>query len=193
MSKSLAELRASSRTSLPERAYSLCLAQALVAEVQALEEEEAALRVEVQRRLESDAPKRQAERVSDPRLGEIADRKAALYDEMREHTGELRLRGVSAGEWRRWVDAHPAREKNQFDAGAAYGLCNASDLLAALSDYVVSWNGDPLAEGDWEFIANRAPSGDLAELCRLVVQMHETPGVRAPGKSQKPSSETPDM
>ena len=39
MSKSLAELRASSRTSLPERAYSLCLAQSLVAELQALEEE----------------------------------------------------------------------------------------------------------------------------------------------------------
>ncbi|GHJ59131.1 hypothetical protein NOK12_16490 [Nocardioides sp. OK12] len=193
MSKSLAELRASTRTSLPERSYSLCLAQGLVAEVQALEEEAADLRTQALTADDDEGskPPRRIGEGRNPRLAEIDARKEELFAEMREHTGELRLRGKTAGEWRRWVDAHPAREKNAVDEQAAYGMVNASDLADTLGDYAVAWNGADLGEGDWDFIANRAPAGDIKELCRLVVQMHEVPGARAPGKSQKTSLETP--
>lgn len=192
MSKSLAELRASTRVGLPERTYPLCLAQALVAEAQALENEKRDLILTAEAATENGEPRRVGER-PDPRIGEIDERLAALFDEMTEHTGELRLRGVDAGSWRRWTDAHPARENgrddkgrpvvNPIDEAIAYGFCDASALLADLGSYVVSWNGDPLGEGDWDFIANRAAPGDLNEICKIIVQLHEATGFRAPHRS----------
>lgn len=190
MSKSLAELRASAHTSLPERAYALCLAQGLVAEAQSLQLERDYLAVPAGDDGEQQgSPKRNGEGPN-PRLAEIDARLEELWAEMREHTGELRLRAIPAGEWRRWVDTHPAREDNKVDESAAYGFCDADALLADLAKYVQSWNGDPLAEGDWEFIANRAAAGDLKELCRVVVQMHEVQGAQAPKGSRTPSSAT---
>lgn len=190
MSKSLAELRASTRTSLPVWSKPICLAQGLVAEVQALEEELLDLRVRRQSSEDADdSPPRRLAEGPDPRIAEIEQRKAELYAEMREHTGDLRYRGKPAGEWRRFVDANPPRKDNKVDETVTYGLVDADALLAHLGDFVESWNGDPLAEGDWEFIANRAPAGDLKELCSLIVQMHETRGALAP-KSQTPSSST---
>lgn len=190
MSKSLAELRASQHTALPERTMPLCLSQKLVAEVQALQEEQSAI---IAAERDSDGqpakPRRQGEG-KNPRLAQIEARFDELGDLMREHTGELRIRAITGGAWRRWVDANPARETgrredgqpvfHQVDESIAYGICNAVELYHALSDFVVSWNGDELAEGDWDFIANRAAPGDLNEICRQVVQMHEAVGAKAP-------------
>lgn len=205
MSKSLAELRASAHTSLPERAYSLCLAQGLVAEAQSLQQERGDLDLEratltVGRTDEngeaSGPPKRVGEgdppRVAeiDARLAEIDERLEVLADEMRDHTGELRLRAIPAGEWRRWVDTNPAREDSKIDEDAAYGLCDSSALLGSLRRFATSYNGDDLGEGDWDFIANRAAPGDLKAICREVVQMHELAGALPKG-SRKGSSATP--
>jgi hypothetical protein len=192
MPKSLAELRASSHAALPERTMELCLSQALVSEVEALDIEKRSLSVETARKDgEESGPKpRKADPPADPRVAEIDARLEELYDEMREHTGQLVLRATTGGEWRRWVDAHPARVDDKFDEGVAYGYCNASDLLAALGDYAVSWNGTPLSEGDWEFIENRAAPGDLKVACQTVVQMHEAGGLKAP-KSQRALSVVP--
>lgn len=185
MSKSLAELRASTLTSLPVWSYTLCLAQGLVAEVQRLEEELSDLRVEIEA---ASSPRRIGEG-PDPRVAEIEAKKADMYAEMREHTGELRLGGKPAGEWRRFVDAHPPRPDNKADEMFAYGMCDADALLAALGDFAQAWNGEPLGPGDWLFLAERAPAGDLREICRQVVRMHEMPGARAP-KLPTPSSTT---
>lgn len=196
-SKSLAELRSSTRTALPERSYSLCLSQSIVAEVQALEEERTELRASMPGQ-DDTGPRRQGQGLP-PRLAEIDARMAELYEEMREHTGELRLRGVTAGQWARWRDANPARIEgnhpdgrpiiNAIDSEVGYGYVNATALLASLGDYAVAYNGDQLASGDWDFIAERAAAGDLKELCKLVVQLHEGAGLRAP-KLQPPSSAT---
>lgn len=190
MSKSIAELRASTRTSLPVWAKQMCLAQGLVAEVQALEDEMVDLRVQAHAADDAeDAPPRRLADGPNPRIAEIEARKAELYAEMREHTGEIRIQAKPAGEWRRLVDRNPPRPDNKVDELVTYGLLDADALLERLGEFVVSWNGDPLGEGDWEFIANRAPAGDLKELCSLVVQMHETRGALAP-KSLTPSSST---
>lgn len=202
MTKSIAELRASTRVGLPERTYELCISQSLIAEAQSLESRKQDVLLEVATAKEGGEPKRNAS-APDPELDEIDKRLTALHDEMAEHTGELRLRAHDAGTWRRWVEANPAREAgrdekghpflNPIDAEVAYGQCNATALLADLGSYVVSWNGDPLAEGDWDFLANRAAPGDLNELCKIVVQLHEMAGLRFP-KSRKVSSETtPDV
>jgi hypothetical protein len=201
MSKSLAELRASQHTALPERTIQLCLSQALVAEVQSLQEEyDQILQTERVQDGEPKKPKRQADK-RNPRLVEIEARFDELAEEMREHTGELRIRAITGGAWRRWVDAHPAREAGRHDNGQpiyhpldesiAYGIANAVDLYHGLSEFAISWNGADLAEGDWEFIANRAAPGDLNELCRQVVQMHEAVGAKAPLSRRRSSETTP--
>jgi hypothetical protein len=64
------------------------------------------------------------------------------------------------------------------DLEVSYGYCNAVALMASLGDYAKSWNGDDLKPGDWDFIEANAASGDLKELCKIVVQMHEGPGSR---------------
>lgn len=168
MSKSLAELRQSPRVGLPERTYSLCLASALVGEVQRLLNE-----LEELAPGEEDGP-RPPKRMGDGgRVQEIRESLRALSEEMREHTGDLLIRGVDGGQWRLWVDANPPREDNARDTQLAYGVCNADALIDALGTFAAAWNGDPLAEGDWAFIASKAAPGDLMEIASLVVKMHE--------------------
>jgi hypothetical protein len=60
-------------------------------------------------------------------------------------------------------------------------------LLEHLEQYVVSWNGDPVSTEDWEFISSHAAPGDLKEVVKTVVTMHEGTGSRAP-KLPSPSS-----
>lgn len=174
MSKSLAEMRQSKATSLPERSHRICLASALIAEVQALTEEQAHL--EIPRGSDEDEPSGPPQRLGQgepARAAEIRDRLAELWDEMDEHTGELRLRAIDNGEWRRWVDEHPAREGNDRDGRVAFGVCNGDDLLDSLGKWAQSWNGEPLAEGDWEFIRAKAAGGDLVAMAHSVVAMQE--------------------
>lgn len=163
MSKTLAELRQSPRVGLPERTYSLCLASKLIGEVRALA-------IELDEAEAETAPRRAGE--ASP-AAEIRARMAALREEMVEHTGTLTLVGVDEGKWRQWVDDNPARKDNDRDRQIALGYCNADALLDNLGTYAHSWNGDPLAAGDWDWIRSQAAPGDLKELGRLVVSMHE--------------------
>ena len=170
MSKSLAELRQSPRVGMPERSYSLCLAPGLVSEVQMLlgDLEDAVAE-------SSDEGASRPKRMADSgRVKGIQQRLAAISEEMKEHTGSLTLRAVEGGQWRRWVDEHPAREGVARDAKVAYGACNADDLMDDLGAYAVAWNGEPLADGDWAWIESNASNGDLMEIVSLVVKMHET-------------------
>lgn len=185
MSKSIAELRASKSSALPERTYRMCLSQALVGELEGLSAEELEIRSALPSAGDDGRP-RKASEGTPPRLAEIERRVEEIRLEMEEHTGELGLRAVSGGEWRRWTDAHPARTVGNDDQGRPIpldidvaitgGYCNAVDLAVDLGKYAVTWNGEPLNEGDWEWIENRAASGDLKELCKKVVDMHEVRG-----------------
>lgn len=200
--KSLAELRASEAVGLPERTKSLCLSQKLIGRVQALTEEREALRIDAAAANPEDParPQRLGEGPDHDRIAAIEVELESVWSEMREHTGELLLRGVTSGEWRRWAQAHPARRAqegssdspqwitNPLDEQYGYGYVNVDDLLGTLGQYAAAWNGEPLAEGDWDFIANRAAPGDLKSIVTEIVKMHEGEGVRAPKASPKPSS-----
>ena len=179
MALSIAQMRESGSVGLPERTLRMCLAQKLVAEVQRLESEKASLAPG-----QTEDGKAKPRRNGDPsalRIKEIDERLAELLAEMDEHTGTLTIRGISGGEWRRWADDHPARTQgaddegrpqiHPLDADVAYGRVNVSDLLATLDVYAVAWDGTPFGPGDWEFIASQAAPGDLAEVCRRVVQI----------------------
>lgn len=179
MTKTLAELRANPPKSRPERSVTLCLAPHLVAEVQALSDELAAIplasRVDNEER---EGPPARVGQGEHPRVTEIKARLAELVDEMAEHEGELRLRATSDGEWRRWVNAHPARDEKEpghkRDQEVTFGFCDADALIDDLETYAFSWNGEPLVDGDWAMLTENIGGPDLKQIATSVVAMHES-------------------
>lgn len=187
MSKPLSELRTAT-PARAERTRRLCLNQSLVAEVEALAAEKADLAVESRRTSDDDDDRpRKMSQGKSPRIAEIDARLEVLYDEMRDHTGEIRLRAKTPGEWMLWSSQHPAREDNKIDNDVTYGYVNADDLVNDLESYALEWDGSPLTADEWDFIASSITPGDLKELARTVVQMHE--GVGAVPKSRTSSSD----
>lgn len=197
MSKvSLADLRNGTPMARTERTYSLCLRRDLVADVDALTGELTSIQVD---RVSADEDKRPPMRKGqggDPREQEIRDRLTALMDEMDDATGDLRLRAIPDGEWRRWVNEHPAREKDDRDDQLAFGICNTDDLANDLEKWALSWNGDNLAPGDWgRIFAPNAAGGDLKALVNLIVLMQEAaddPKWRLRGLLAGPTSNAAD-
>lgn len=204
MAKTLAELRASRAVAPPERTVPICLAQSLVAEAQSLQQEKVDLALVRQTSEDGQKRPQRANRPEDVRLTEVDARLEELFEEMREHTGQLRLRAIDTGEWIRWRDAHPPRRDgvdddgrpilNAVDASVAYSWCNSSalldDIIAAddpKRQYVVGWNDEPMTPDSWQFIVSNAAPGDLKALVSLVVEMHEGTGSRAPKASLSPS------
>lgn len=181
MSRSLADLRASKPQSRPERSLTLCLAPHLVAEVQILTEELSSLRPAP---LDTDGDRpgrpRRLGQGEDPRTVEIRERLDVLLTEMAEHEGEMRLRANRTdGEWRRWVNEHPARPDGEpgaeRDERVAAGCCNADDLLDDLATYAYAWNGEHLAGDDFaEIFEPNIASADKAQMAQTVVSMYES-------------------
>lgn len=173
MSKSLAELRQSPRVGLPERTYSLCLASTLVGEVQTLWAQLEDIESKEAAAANGDAAARPKRMGEGSDAAKVRARLSELRAEMLEHTGTLTLRGITEGEWRLWVDEHPARDDNERDAKVAYGICDADALLDDLGRYAKAWNGEDMGPGDWDFIKANAAAGDLKEIARTIVAMHE--------------------
>lgn len=213
MAKSLAQLRVDAKPRLGERTYdNLCLAQDLVSRVQALQAEKTGLEMEAgldQLRSPGnpDAPDpdepTKPRRMGDPRQARVAEIDAeleTLYQEMREHSGDLVLRATPASEWQRWVGDHPARVVdrdangspviNPVDESVTLGFCDASALLDDLGKYIVSWAGEIVGPDDIAYLIANAAPGDIKEVCRIVVTLHEGPGARAPKVSSTSSSAT---
>lgn len=176
MSKPLAELRANPPKAHIERSYTVCLRPDLLAEVQALTDELANMS-QSGGEDEPGPPKRAGG--PSPREREIRARLAELVEEMAEHEGELRLRLGDDGEWRRWVDAHPARDEgqpgHQRDLEVTLGYCNADDLIDNLGTYVYSYDGEPLEPDDWaSWMAASVAPPDKKAIANLVVAMSES-------------------
>lgn len=166
---SLEDLRKGSPVARTERVYQLCLRRDLMAEVDALTTELTSPR------LGQDEDKQPPSRKGrNPREAEMRSRLEVLTEQMDDATGDLRLRAIPDGEWRRWVNEHPPREGDDRDEQIGFGICNTDDLANDLGRWVVSWNGDPLASDDWPTIfAPNAAGGDLKALVNLVVMMQE--------------------
>ncbi len=193
----LSEMRESGASRRPTRTIEICLAQDLVAEAESLGREKMDLMVAAGRAPESDAPRKLSEGALPPRAAEIDARLAAIYDEMRDHTGTLLLEAQAPGAWQRWKDEHGPRVEvtddgqriDPIDLDLAGGYCNGPDLFARLRDFVVSWNGDPVTDEDWGYLLDNAAGGDLKDACRRVIDMQEAGGSQAP-KLRSPSSGT---
>ena len=180
----LAELRARKTAKLPERDIEVCLDHTLLRQVEQLTAEKEDLQST------EGKPVRKMAEGTNPRIAEIDAEIEALYSQMREASGKLTLRAVSGGAWALWKDEHPPREGNPSDERLAIGLVNSTDLLDDLGRWVVAWNGEPLAQDDWDgWLAEQVAPGDLADLVQQVVFMQEGRSPIVP-KSSVVSSET---
>lgn len=177
MSKTLAELRAEKSLSLPTGVERICLDQRVLSDVQRLVTEGQDIELEWRATKAEDPESSKPTRVGEGKPSRLAEIEAELeecYAKMRESEGELLLQARDGGEWQRWKDDHPAREGNESDRDDAFGYCNITDLIADLGRYVVAWNDDEFADGDWDgwFRAKVAPA-DLASIAKAVVMLHE--------------------
>ncbi len=177
MSKSLADLRKSNTASRPERNYTVCLAQHLVARVGVLTNELQSLEPVTDEDGERQGPPRRLGEGDSPRAQEIRDELLTLLDEMAEYEGELTIRAAEDGAWRRWVNEHPARGEDvpghKRDEDVAFGYCNSDDLIDSIGSYVVAWNGETLDEGDWPILSAKIARADKKQIASIVVAMHE--------------------
>lgn len=201
MTKSLADLRAERFTARPERPYTAVVGegQKCVAEIQRLSIEHDSLvteiaatedRIAAAEERAADRPRAMGEK-ADPsieadraELAKMRDQVNAiraklgdLTDKMAEYEGVVTVRATRTdGDWAQWKIAHPARSQDQpgyrDDLTVTFTYCNSADLIADLARYVVAWQGEPLAEGDFDAL-NLLPS-DKKAIARVVVNMYET-------------------
>lgn len=205
MSDALAKLLASPDATRPERDVEVCLAQGIPSQIGAFAQELNELEAASFRNGADDSddkPLRKMGQSADPRIAEIKAEIDRLSDIMREHTGKLTVaKVVSQGDWRRWVDANPAREDgrddkgrpvlNGYDLAVTGGYCNATALLARLGDFATKWDGEPLSEGQWDLLAAKAHPGDLKSAATAIVSIYEGDGAKALPKLSSASFETP--
>lgn len=170
---SLDDLRkGSTAAALPERSYALCIRRDLLAEMDRLDRDLATQRIAAAD--EDKKPPARKGQGEDPAAVAIRTRIAELDTQIDENTGDLTLRAIQDGEWRRFADDHPARDGNERDQSITYGFCNTDDLIANLNLWAARWNDDQLGDGDWDtLLAPTASGGDLKALANLVVQMQE--------------------
>lgn len=140
-------------------------------------------------------PPRKAGAKSDPRIAEIETAQASLLERLAAHQGEIGLTGLDGGAWQRWKDLHPPREDNRADLQLTGGLCDSSALFGDLATFVESWNGEKVADGDWDgWLAEAITYADRRDLVTAVVAMHEESVIRSPffssGSSGTQPSET---
>ena len=136
-------------------------------------------------------PRKMSERSTPERVAEIRAEIAGLHDRLGEHQGQLTLVGnLTDGEWLSWKQEHPAREDNADDERVGHGYVNTTDLFNSLGLFAAEWDGESLADGDWDgWLADQITFADKAALVTEVVALYETRLSRAP-KSQGSSSET---
>lgn len=208
----LAELRAQSGPQpLPRKTVSVTLvegqhllaeSEALMLESQDLVREETRLKEQASRTNsdgDQSGPPRKAGEGADvgrrlaeieARFKEIRARLDALVDEMADYQGEVTLTGITGGQWELFKSDNPIREGNRNDLVFASGACDSSALFAALGRFVTAWDGDPVAEGEWDkMLAERITYADRRDLVTAVVKMHEVSSNRVP-KSRSASATT---
>lgn len=151
----------------------------------------------------------------DAELAALDEEVVPLYEKIRETEGELLGRGIPGGEWQRWKDEHPPRKIGQRETRRENGevaetltggpiyhpddqlmtewgaipVCNAADLREDLARYMVAWNGEGFAEGDWDgWFADQIAPGDFRDIVRDVMEAHEKSGIRAPKAPSSPAT-----
>lgn len=191
MSKSMAELMTSPDSGLPERTFDICVAGKLVAELTAADEVLVEIETEIEQ-IKADAREQEGEfkpkrrMAAKPRVVELQEKAKAqgavvdaIRDRMAEHEIPLLVRAKEPGVWQQFIDAHPARDKDDDRAGYtrdakfAALACNIDALRDVAGDYIVKYGDDTPTPEMWTWLARTAGRGDLMRLAATIVSLHE--------------------
>ena len=154
---SLKEMRKSPDVGPVERTVDICLAGKLVADIEQLDRELAAL----------DDREKASRRIADrSEAREKAEQIEALREQMAKHTVSFRLRGKGSKHWREWKVKHPPRDG--VDEDERLGV-NFDDLIDSVPDYIVSPDTDT---DDWSFVVESASPADVQDAALMVYLMH---------------------
>ena len=165
MAKTLAELRQSEYVGLPERTYPLCMAGKVAADVEELEAQLDAL------------PERTANGGQGQRVGRKSDQRRIeeeiekLREVMNDHLVPIRLQAKAGHDWRAFIAEHPPREKDALDQRTGF---NVDEVIANLDQFILHVSGEKLKKGEWAWVVENAADGDLKEMTRLLIDMHNT-------------------
>lgn len=199
--KSMAELMTSDEASLPERVVKICVSGKLLAEMAEADDKLTGIEAEIvqieNQARESDGefkPKRRM--VEKPKLAELREQAKAqaevvdaIRDRMIEHEVLVLVRAKEPGEWQQFIDAHPAREKDDDKAAFTRDLkhaqlaCNIDALRAVAGDYIVKYGDEDATPEMWAWLSKKAARGDQLRLASAIVSVHE--GTVDPGKSRR--------
>ena len=174
MSTSLSDLRANPIRSRAESRIDVCLDGELVGRLEEVEAHAARLREAAQHG--SIDPKRARFQAA-----ELREEATDLHNRIAQASGVLTIRATpDDSEWRRFVDANPARTGDDpgavRDAHVARGHCNVDALLGELGNYAHAWNDEPLAPADWDnLFADVIAPGTRRLIAATVVGLYEEP------------------
>ncbi|MDF1603400.1 hypothetical protein [Nocardioides sp. YIM 152315] len=173
MAKSVADLRAEKSAGRPRRPLKI-----IVGEGRKYEIELDRLTAEHDKRLAVAAatPRKTGSDGVPERVTEIRARMAELLQIIGEYEGEVIVEATrDDGDWAQWRIAHPARPQGEpgfrEDAFIVGGWCNSDDLIADVARYVVSWESEPLGEGDFD--ALNVPRPVKKDIAKIVIDLYE--------------------
>lgn len=173
---------------IPTIEVPLCLNNDLWSELDRLTSEAMQLKSD-RRQKQAQGPKNEAAGIS-PRERDVDARIEEICQSMADDAKVLVVGAKGGlGPWIHWVDANPARSDNVLDQELAQGICNAAALVANLGKWVVSWDGEPFEDGDWDKFSQFVPAGATGRIARAVVEVHETDLIpKAPSSTSNQSA-----
>lgn len=109
-----------------------------------------------------------------PRILELNAERDALIERMRDHTIELHIVARPDGQWRTWVQDHPARDGVDGDRRAGFNLDDLIDDIGENPDrYIPDINGETYNPDDWAHVWKAAADGDQWRIAAAVRQLHQ--------------------
>lgn len=181
--QSVAQMRASGKVQQPTATRTICLSSDL-------DERYRAQRADLEQALVmlEQAKEKPGRAGGNPHIHKarelVAERSAALdatAEEMAAFEVDVVIRRKPAGDWNRWAELHPPREKEPDEQGRRAltirdvqhgGRCDFDALVADLGEWVVELNGKPAAANEWEWLTSTAPAASLDDLADDVLALH---------------------
>jgi hypothetical protein len=182
--QSVAQMRASGKVQQPTLTRTICLSSDLDERYRAQREElTAAIGALEQAKAK---PGRAGGNPHVLKARQVVDEKSAALDATADEMAafgevDVVVRRHPAGDWNRWAELHPPREKEPDEQGRRAlairdaqhgGRCDFDALVADLGEWVVELNGQPATTDEWEWLASVAPPASLDDLADDVLRLH---------------------
>lgn len=188
MPKSISEMRADGHVRRRTRDHTICLDVDLADEYRRLREElydaTAALEEETSKpRPQGRLGTRYSAEIKAKReqVTELGTQLDAIADQMAEYEVVVTLAQAETESWNDWAAENPPREQPADELGRRAlmirdaqhgGRCDFDALVKALPTWVIALNGNPVVDGEWEWVVSKASPGDIDDVAKDVLELH---------------------